>query len=496
MSNQSIISSKSNNTLSKNKDEHTIPLRIEFIKKLLNNNELQPMVNFDVTNTENFTKRMNNDDDSDSHKSHDTRNSLNKKLHNFVNVINTIGGQLEYIKSGTTGHTFKGKVANPEGEEINYGVKVVAYPKKEKYGNIYDERRPENAELMMIKLLSYFVIKKQTPHIVLPIGAFNTEIKNFVNLIEENVVDKNEDQKYVEFIQKQQAGEYFDNVSILISEWANRGDMLDFLRKNYKQFKLIHWKVFFFQIISTLAVIHSKFPAFRHNDMKANNILIQKIDKKKKKFMYIVSRNHYSVPNIGYFIKLWDFDFSCIPGIVDNAKVSSEWTKSINVVPEQNRYYDMHYFFNTMIKKGFFPQILTEKCVPQEVRDFVDRIVPPKYREGKFVHKRGRILINVEYLIPEEVLRTDIFFEEFRKLKDNYTRESTDNIKINQDIGNKSTNKQHGSSRKESSRKGSSRKGSSIKRSKKTSKNQTTKHKYNSRSEEIDDIKLEDLLKD
>ena len=30
-------------------------------------------------------------------------------------------------------------------------------------------------------------------------------------------------------------------------------------------------------------------------------------------------------------------------------KVESKWTKKINVTPEQNRYYDIHYFFNTII---------------------------------------------------------------------------------------------------------------------------------------------------
>ena len=33
-----------------------------------------------------------------------------------------------------------------------------------------------------------------------------------------------------------------------------------------------------FQIFSALAVIQTKYPGFRHNDMKANNVLIQKIE--------------------------------------------------------------------------------------------------------------------------------------------------------------------------------------------------------------------------
>jgi hypothetical protein len=31
-------------------------------------------------------------------------------------------------------------------------------------------------------------------------------------------------------------------------------------------------------MLSVLAIIHAKYPGFRHNDMKANNILIHNID--------------------------------------------------------------------------------------------------------------------------------------------------------------------------------------------------------------------------
>ena len=204
-------------------------------------------------------------------------------------------------------------------------------------------------------------------------------------------------------------------MSILISEWANRGDLLDYMRNNYKNFSPIHWKVFFFQIISVLAVIQSQYPSFRHNDLKANNVLVHRINKKNKYFNYRVVRSIYKVPNIGYQIKIWDFDFACIPNVVDNKKVNMGWTKAINVTPEQNRYYDVHYFFNTLIKKGFFNQFMTESCVPKEAKEFVLRILPKKYQKGKFVHERGRILINYEFTTPDEILKNDIYFEEFRK---------------------------------------------------------------------------------
>lgn len=440
------IDNNSRNTLSGLKDRGTnndsIPFRINFIKELIRMNELKPLVNFDLTDTENFiNKKKDNSESNDysSIKSHDTRNSLNKKLLDFNTIISQIGGKLLYVKSGSSGHTFKG-IMDINNDNLSYAVKVVAYPKKENYGDIYDTRRPENAELMMIKLLSYFVIKKQTPHIILPMATFYTSITPFVNLIKDDIVDE-ENKKYKEFIDKYKTGDYHDKVSILISEWATRGDFLDYVRKHYKNFKLIHWRVFFFQIISTLAVIQSKFPGFRHNDLKANNILVTKVPKKDGSLsIYKVNSYEYIVPNIGYQVKFWDFDFACIPGIIDNTKVASEWTKQINVIPEKNRYYDMHYFFNTFIKKGFFSQFIEEDCIPQEAKDFVNRIVPKKFQEGKYVHKRGRILIKDEYILPDDVLKKDPFFAQFRREKNlnKFVKKESEMKKIQTPIKSKS----------------------------------------------------------
>lgn len=404
---------KSSYTLNSIKyEKDSIPFRIEFIKQLLSGKQLDPLIDFNGGDIESFTSRTRDGDDN-SGESYDTRIVLKKRVYDFANIINQIGGRLEYKKSGTTGHTFKGAFMK-DNDVCEYAVKVVAYPRKEKYGTIYDIRRPENAEIMMIKILSSLIVNKRTPHIVLPFGTFNTSITNFVNLIETNHVDKDE-KKYIDFVDRYKKNEYYDQASILISEWANRGDLLDFIRQRYKKFNPMTWKAIFFQVLSVLAVIQAKYPSFRHNDMKANNLLVQKIDIRKKNSIYTVVNTGYVLPNIGYHVKLWDFDFACIPGLVDNVKVSSEWTKSINVTPEQNRYYDMHYFFNTLIKNGFFPQFMKDSCIPQEARDFVNRIVPDKYKEGKYVHKRGRILINEEYLTPDEVLKSDPYFEEFRR---------------------------------------------------------------------------------
>lgn len=437
---ESLIALKSDD---QGKKKDSIPFRIKFIQELLRGKILKPLVDFDREDTEyyKYGTYMDDENDFEDVDSNDTRHTLHKRIDDFYKIILQIGGKLHYIKSGTTGHTFKGVIQcdpNDETDVFEYAVKVVAFPKKSKYGKIYDTTRPENAEIMMLRLLSYFIVHKQTPHIVLPIATFNTNIKPFLSLLEDNVVDE-DDKKYLSFLTKYKEGEFHDQVSILLSEWANRGDLLDYIRKNYKGIQLMHWKVFFFQIISTLAVIQSKFEDFRHNDLKANNILIHKISRSKPRFTYTVLRKKYVIPNLGYSIKLWDFDFACIPDVIKNVKVELPWTKPINVSPKRHQYYDIHYFFNTLAFTGFFPRFMSSNYIHNDVKEFVKRVVPEQYRSKlcthklpptkkdekeeqcpichNVVHSKGRLLVGDEYTTPAELL-SDPFFKCFVKKKE------------------------------------------------------------------------------
>lgn len=414
----------------------TFEYRISFIRELMKNATIGPLIDYINKN------ELNNDNDKN-----DTRNELGSCPLEFDKMIGEqLGGVLYYVKSGTTGHTFHGICGDKKNPNYEFAVKVVAYPKKNKHGSIYNIKRPENAEIKMLKVLSKFVLNKLTPHIVLPICTFNTGINNFVNTTARNKIiscgKKNGNsppKKYIEFIEKYQNGIRSDNkpnetfhetVSVLVSEWANRGDLLAYFRVNYKFMKPIHWKVIFFQIVSVLAVIQNKYPAFRHNDFKINNILLQKIDKKQSTLTYGVCKKKYLVKNIGYHIKIWDFDFACIPGIVDNEKVNEKWTKVINVTPQQNRYYDIHFFFNTMIREAMFPQFMNSQYIPQEAKDFLERIVPKEYQKGKYIHERGRFLLQEEYTTPQFILENDIYFKEFRTIKKQKKKNNYKNEKI------------------------------------------------------------------
>ena len=73
----------------------------------------------------------------------DIRFLLSKKSLEFTPVIRQLGGQLFYVKSGSTGHTFKSIFPEDE-QDKEYAVKVVAYPKKDMYGDLFNSERPEN----------------------------------------------------------------------------------------------------------------------------------------------------------------------------------------------------------------------------------------------------------------------------------------------------------------------------------------------------------------
>jgi hypothetical protein len=379
--------------------------RISFIKLLLNETGIKPILDIDdgVGYTEYF------------------QSNVNKEIYNFSEIIQKIGGKLKYIKSGSTGHTFQGiYYPDPSSNKktISYAVKVVAYSNEDETdSDILDSTRPENVELQILKILSQFVITNQTPHVVLPLTTFNTYIEPFICL-KNNGFIKNK--RYDAFVNLYEKKRIHNTVSILISEWANGGDLLEYLRKNLKNMTSKEWRVLLFQIVSVFAIIQKKYPAFRHNDAKANNWLIQNIDvtnddKQIHMFRYTINDIEFFAPNIGYQIKLWDFDFACIQGIAENSKVNSEYFNNMNISNRQNRYYDLCFFLSSLQKPGFLQDFRESPHVPKDVYDFFDSIVPPELMSSKLINDRGRLLCDIEYTTPAEILATHPFFNKLRR---------------------------------------------------------------------------------
>ena len=343
----------------------------------------------------------------------DVRDLLKKKRCDFAEFINNIGGELVYVKSGSTGHTFCGT----RRDDTRFAVKIVAYPKHEKYGRINDARRPENAELTMLKILSYFVVNNHTPHIILPVCTFNSPIKPFIKLHHLGIIKH---QRYDNFVERYGKDYFYEQVSVLISEWANGGDLLDYLRRKLDSISAMQWRVIMFQILSVLAVIHTKYPSFRHNDLKANNILINFHDDPPNcQYRYRVNDKVFKTPNIGFMTCIWDFDFASIDGLVENSKVNASWTNRLNVSTKRNQYYDIVFFLNSLLSPDFLPnyeKLKRRRVIPREVVEFFERIVPPEYQIGSpKVSKKGRLLVDEEYITPDRILSEDPFMDPLRQ---------------------------------------------------------------------------------
>lgn len=264
-------------------------------------------------------------------------------------------------------------------------MKIIPYKRKSIVNSLdylNDMSTMENRQIVISKLLNKLVEERQTPHINLHIAHYYTTLATFTNLNKSEVVDK-DDEQYNKFESKYNLNEFETNALVLISENCDGGTLSDFIKKYYKKFTLLHWKVIFFQIISTLAVIQSKYPSFTHGNFRASELFVTKTSNKNT-LACRINKNNYKLANIGYLIKIDNFA---------HAKIDN--------IAQVNRYYDMHNFFKILSKT----EPMSDPVIPIEVTNFINRIVPNKYMSNA----------HDEYLLPSDVLLNDEFFLEFKK---------------------------------------------------------------------------------
>jgi hypothetical protein len=292
---------------------------------------------------------------------------------------------------------------NMKNEKGSYGFKRKESTKK---CIQIDSKRPENVEAHLLNLFSEFVINKQTPHIVLPIMNFTCSI--------DNLLSNSEDiSKKVDWKKRESNNSIFNFANVIVTEWASGGDLKEFILNNLVSWSKnpyceIIWSSIFFQLIFTLVIIFEKYPNFRHNDMKVDNILVTVNDNSSETFgnyLYYVDGRYYSVPNVGFQIKLWDFDLSCIQGVVNNYKVDG--MEEYGIRNTQNQYYDIHCFLNYL--RLYIVGDIKRKYVPEKIQNFWRRIIPLKYRHAEHLPNVywSRVIPDEEYTSPIEILRLE-----------------------------------------------------------------------------------------
>lgn len=336
---------------------------------------------------------------------------------NKCSLIDVLEKLADIKEIGTGSYGKASLICTPKGDcesqeyTLAYSIKEVVFQNLGTYNTlIHNPDRYENVEIRMLQFLSSFVFSHATPHINIPIMSFICEPSAHLSDRQRNELST---KRYI------------------ISELANYGNMYGYVRSNLRKWKNnpVVWKVLFFQILSTLAIIHRYYPNFLHNDFKLDNLLVRSTTKDGgggDHYQYTVNGVTYYIPDVGFQVLMWDFDFSCIAGIIDNDKVIAMIDEDdANLVCHRNQYYDIHMCFGLMNKYW-------GDSMPDSITDWLNEYlltdqIPSAERDE-------RILESIEYTTPAALLDNN-FFDEFRIQKsgnvlDNFTGKLDTNKKF------------------------------------------------------------------
>lgn len=237
--------------------------------------------------------------------------------------------KLVYFASGACGHVFRAVDINDE--SVQFAVKMIPNCKYS-ISEIHDPMNFSTVEMRMTHLLT----ELESNYFVKPIDSFYCSICPFLSMPgfitikpkkSLNGIDtyksfienyspqlrssshSDSDNYYPEEFGTITVGRKYEKVGIIAYPWCE-DDLLSYLRVNCQKLTVDDYANIFFQILSALAIIHKKYPAFRHNTFKANNILVNSCHDEQPT-EYDLDGKKYVFPTCPIKIKLWDFDF-CI----------------------------------------------------------------------------------------------------------------------------------------------------------------------------------------
>jgi hypothetical protein len=233
----------------------------------------------------------------------------------------------------------------------------------------------------------------------MPIIAYNMSFKDlFKDLYIENMSFFNNSKKNIDFDKNL----IFENITVYLTEWCDNDTLHNFLKKNINKFikdKYL-WNILLFQLLYTLTVIQLKYPNFRHNDLHLKNILVSEYYNYGVNLYKIKLKNkiyEYYIPNVGFQIRLWDFDWACLePSIINIKALNSH--KNI-----KNRTYDL-FFLLSKIELNY--KILMENNYKTEHLLFFNDYRKNIKAENIEINKNNNKILktNEETEIPETIL--------------------------------------------------------------------------------------------
>ena len=297
----------------------------------------------------------------------------------------------------------------------------------ELYG-ILDYNLNQNTELRIIKLLSGLVLDKRTPHINLSILEFQTTMNDFFKKKYLSL------QEISTIFHSQKSLLNTNLINVLISEWCSGGNLEAFLIKNKTIFNKeeINLDVLFFQILSLLTTILIYYPNFKHNDLHLGNLLVQTNKKTNKYFLYKMKNilekdtyTNYIIPDVGFQIRLWDYDLSSIEGIIDNNFINDEFEDNCFILSKKNQFVDLvkfaYMYQEYIIKESILKNDKYNDLILKDILGNLNYNTDTKLskKNNKLVdniNSAGCLLKDVEYTTPIILLKNySLKFEYFGK---------------------------------------------------------------------------------
>ncbi len=264
---------------------------------------------------------------------------------------------------------------------------------------------PSNNDSLFSYLLSQLVLKRKTNHILLPVINFDVEFDKVESLIKSIPI-------YSSIKEKVEFEEVNKIMSVRVREHFFKSKLL----KEHLQEHTCDYKPLLFQLIHTLAVIQDEFPGFRHNNLTIDNILIYIKKEEFSENVYEFGKDKWVIPNIGFDIKISNFEKSTL----SNHYEISQRDTDVPYVNDENNYFDLHTFLNSLIEGNHKMSLKTNNSCDLETKKFLDKVIPQQLRGSKndsfYLNK------NVVVAKPTELLN-DPYFKEYKNIKKEISEE-------------------------------------------------------------------------
>lgn len=260
--------------------------------------------------------------------------------------------------------------------------------------NVNDLGTQELYNPAMHYMLSELVINEKFKHALLPLMFFDIDLKKI--------------QKEAPVIYDELKDEKSKLCAFVTEHYFKLRTLKEYLKDEAKDMSILNWKVLIFQVLYALSKISEKFQRFRHNMLNLDSIRVYARHKDNNEpTSYKLGITSFDVPNVGFDIKLTDFDFSNT-----NDYIRNKDTQNIT----ENPYYDLHYFVSCLylfIKEN-------KISIDKEMELFINEVIPKRFlpKVGEKFLGLNEIefdSVSSQIIVPAVVLKKNNFFKQFIK---------------------------------------------------------------------------------